>query len=218
VSKYQYLTTFVYKLNNFSRLFRCVVGLSDGAIFYPGKFSIGECYNSYGIPNGSFAKRTTDGAILYPGKFSFGEYYNSYGIPNGHFYCSFAKRTHFFELSEETIQSRWKPDSINVLGCGLVLDPEDKLAIFFTLNGQLRGKLVLEIFRGNKKISCIFSRPHKSNYADRKIPISPEVDELFPTVTTLSIDSSLEANFGDDPAKPFEYDIKNCPGLGLTCI
>jgi hypothetical protein len=30
--------------------------------------------------------------------------------------------------------------------------------------------------------------------------------------------SCIEANFGDDPAKPFEYDIKNCPGLGLDCL
>jgi hypothetical protein len=28
----------------------------------------------------------------------------------------------------------------------------------------------------------------------------------------------FEANFGDYPAKPFEYDIKNCPGLELACI
>jgi hypothetical protein len=32
----------------------------------------------------------------------------------------------------------------NVFGCGLVLDPQDKLAFFFTLNGKLLGKLLLE--------------------------------------------------------------------------
>jgi hypothetical protein len=26
---------------------------------------------------------------------------------------------------------------------------------------------------------------------------------------------SLVANFGDNPAKPFVYDIKMCPGMGL---
>jgi hypothetical protein len=25
---------------------------------------------------------------------------------------------------------------------------------------------------------------------------------------------SVEANFGTDPAKPFEYDIEKCPGMG----
>jgi hypothetical protein len=34
--------------------------------------------------------------------------------------------------------------SINVFGCGLVLDPENKLAIFFTLNGQLLGEFCLD--------------------------------------------------------------------------
>jgi hypothetical protein len=26
---------------------------------------------------------------------------------------------------------------------------------------------------------------------------------------------TLQTNFGDDPAKPFKYDIEKCPGLGL---
>jgi hypothetical protein len=26
---------------------------------------------------------------------------------------------------------------------------------------------------------------------------------------------SVEANFGDNPAKPFEYNIKKCPGMGM---
>jgi hypothetical protein len=25
--------------------------------------------------------------------------------------------------------------------------------------------------------------------------------------------NSIEANFGNDPAKPFSYDIKKCPGM-----
>jgi hypothetical protein len=32
----------------------------------------------------------------------------------------------------------------------------------------------------------------------------------------MSLD--LEANFGDNPTKPFEYDIKKCPGMGLEWI
>jgi hypothetical protein len=34
----------------------------------------------------------------------------------------------------------------------------------------------------------------------------------------LSDFSSIEANFGDDKDKPFHYDIKKCPGMGLDCI
>jgi hypothetical protein len=44
-------------------------------------------------------------------------------------------------------------NGINVLGCGLVLAPNNKLCIFFTLNGTLLGKLMLEVLRINKKKS-----------------------------------------------------------------
>jgi hypothetical protein len=40
------------------------------------------------------------------------------------------------------------------------------------------------------------------------------VDKLVPTVSLWN-DMSVEANFGDNPAKPFEYDIKKCLGMGL---
>jgi hypothetical protein len=29
-------------------------------------------------------------------------------------------------------------------------------------------------------------------------------------------DMPLQTNFGDDPAKPFKYDIEKCPGLGVN--
>jgi hypothetical protein len=50
----------------------------------------------------------------------------------------------------------------------------------------------------------------------KQIPINPSVSRLFPTVRMQ--EWYTEANFGDDPAKPFEYDVKNFPGLGLACI
>jgi hypothetical protein len=37
------------------------------------------------------------------------------------------------------------------------------------------------------------------------MPISPSVDCLYPTLEMRYV--SLEANFGNDPAKPFEYNI-----------
>jgi hypothetical protein len=43
------------------------------------------------------------------------------------------------------------------------------------------------------------------------------VDRLFPTVH-LFANTLLEANFGNDPAKPFKYDIQNCPGLDLPAF
>jgi hypothetical protein len=72
--------------------------------------------------------------------------------PTGSFYrLSLAGEAHRFEFPDGAIQPRLNPD-INVFGCGLVLDPENKVAIFFTVNGILKGELVLEfsgITKGN---------------------------------------------------------------------
>jgi hypothetical protein len=54
--------------------------------------------------------------------------------------------------------------------------------------------------------------------SDCQFPIDPTVDHLVPTVSFWDDDISLEANFGDNPAKSFEYDIKKCPGMGLEWI
>jgi hypothetical protein len=35
---------------------------------------------------------------------------------------------------------------------------------------------------------------------------------LYPTLQMCRV--SLEANFGNDPAKPFAYNIEKCPGMG----
>jgi hypothetical protein len=61
--------------------------------------------------------------------------------------CWLAGKRYRFELPEGAIRPRWERKSINVFGCGLVLDPNDKLAIFFTLNGKLAGKLVPKVLR-----------------------------------------------------------------------
>jgi hypothetical protein len=44
------------------------------------------------------------------------------------------------------------------------------------------------------------------------MPISPSVDFLYPSVEMCCV--SLEVNFGNDPAKPFAYNIEECPGMG----
>jgi hypothetical protein len=101
-------------------------------------------------------------------------------------------------------EPKWKHDG-DVVGCGLVLDPQNKLAIFFTLNGTLMGKFW--DFGMWPEITPL-------QFLDKQTPICPSVDRLFPTVTMWDADMFLEANFGDDPvAKPFEYDIKKCPGM-----
>jgi hypothetical protein len=70
---------------------------------------------------------------------------NSFAIDIGlhHCYgCWLAGEPHVFELPEGAIQPEMKENG-NVYGCGLVLDPDNNLAIFFTLNGKLLGKLIL---------------------------------------------------------------------------
>jgi hypothetical protein len=44
------------------------------------------------------------------------------------------------------------------------------------------------------------------------MPINSTANLLYPTVSMSGYGSVL-ANFGDDPAKPFSYDIKKCPGM-----
>jgi hypothetical protein len=61
--------------------------------------------------------------------------------------------THHFELPEGVIRPRRAPSGINALGCGLVLDPHDKLWIFFTLNGKLMGELALGVLQIRKQKS-----------------------------------------------------------------
>jgi hypothetical protein len=50
------------------------------------------------------------------------------------------------------------------------------------------------------------------NSTGKPISISPSVHHLYPTVT-VGMNTFLEANFGDDPDKPFSFDIAKCPNL-----
>jgi hypothetical protein len=87
-----------------------------------------------------------------------GQNSNSYAIQYSYVSnrCWLAGEEHRFELPEGAIRPEIRGNE-NVYGCGLVLDPDNILAIFFTLNGQLLSELVLEILRiNNERISCIY--------------------------------------------------------------
>jgi hypothetical protein len=75
---------------------------------------------------------------------------NSYTIPTTGYMYEYkfwlGGKIHHFELPKVGILPLMKFDATDVFGCGLILDPEDKLSIFFTVNGQLLGELVLEGF------------------------------------------------------------------------
>jgi hypothetical protein len=50
-------------------------------------------------------------------------------------------------------------------------------------------------------------------FAGKQIPINPGTGNcLIPTVCIWD-DVSMEANFGDDTAKPFKYNVETLPGL-----
>jgi hypothetical protein len=53
-------------------------------------------------------------------------------------------------------------------------------------------------------------------FTGKQIPIKPTVNmnTLYPTVS-LYRTVSVEANFGEDSAKSFRYDINKCPGMNL---
>jgi hypothetical protein len=61
---------------------------------------------------------------------------NSHSYPPGD--CLIAGDIH--QWPEETIIAEWSGQG-DVVGCGILVDPEGKLAIFFTLNGKLIGQL-----------------------------------------------------------------------------
>jgi hypothetical protein len=62
-----------------------------------------------------------------------GNYANSYASSTSNYQYLLAKGYQPFERYRD------------VFGCGLVLDPDNKLVIFFTLNGQLWGKFISDL-------------------------------------------------------------------------
>jgi hypothetical protein len=64
---------------------------------------------------------------------------NSYALEyNFNTLCWIADEIHSFELSDnENVPIYYGPG--DAIGCGLLMNPENRLAIFFTLNGTLFG-------------------------------------------------------------------------------
>jgi hypothetical protein len=91
-----------------------------------------------------------------------------------------------------------------VVGCGVVLNSKNEVSIFFTGNGILMGSF-------SSGIPIVYCFPGK------QIQIKPLTDFVYPMVLMRDFaDMTLKTNFGDDPDKPFKYDIEKCPGLGLN--
>jgi hypothetical protein len=104
----------------------------------------GEIY-SYSNPKKSSKFRTIllglssgnipDGSVV-------GNFPNSYAIPCGYNFCWLSQQTHYFDLPNGAIKPKWNGRG-DVMGCGLLMNPENKLSIFFTGNGILMGQSLL---------------------------------------------------------------------------
>jgi hypothetical protein len=64
---------------------------------------------------------------------------NSYAILDGRNYCWLSSEAHNFEWPNGEIKPAWNGQR-DVIGCGLALNPENKLSIFLTGNGILMGQ------------------------------------------------------------------------------
>jgi hypothetical protein len=89
----------------------------------------------------------------------------------------------------------------------LLLNSATELSIFFTGNGILMGQSPFWLVINNG-----FAKIVKS--AGKPIPIKTTMFLLYPTAS-MRENVSIEANFGDDTAKSFKYDIDKCPGMSM---
>jgi hypothetical protein len=130
---------------------------------------------------------------------------HSYAVPRGSDFCILSHNAYDFELPEGVAKPKWNGLG-DVVGCGIVANSGNCLAIFFTLNGILLGEFMREFGIG------YWEMKKTKKFTGKPIPIAVDVDVLIPTVTIWDV--SLEANFGDNLAnKPFKYDVSTCPGL-----
>jgi hypothetical protein len=70
---------------------------------------------------------------------------NYYTHPSNFNHCWLSGKKHEFEWPNGTPQPKLNAKN-NVVGCGLLLDAQNKLSVFFTENGTFLGKLLLGNF------------------------------------------------------------------------
>jgi hypothetical protein len=70
--------------------------------------------------------------------FTVGDSPNSYAIQDDCDYCWLSGKIHHFDWPNDAIKPEWDGEG-DVVGCGLVLNPGNKLSVFFTGNGILMG-------------------------------------------------------------------------------
>jgi hypothetical protein len=97
-----------------------MIGLSDGL---PADYILDECHLNF--------------------------YYLSYGCDH----CCLSGTKHRFELPNGALKPEWESrrrvSEDEIIGCGILLHSNDKLSIFFTLNGNLMGQFYWELLEVN---------------------------------------------------------------------
>jgi hypothetical protein len=98
-------------------------------------------WNTIGLSDGNNSGR----------RFSLGFTLNSYELSSDCDYCYLAGESHKIEwpngnndADEYSIRGKRK-----TIGCGILLNPVNKLSIFFTFNGVLLGKIAVPVINGN---------------------------------------------------------------------
>jgi hypothetical protein len=77
-----------------------------------------------------------------PDESSIGHYPNSYALWFGNHFLNLSGKAHYFEYSSGAGTRdviTWNKQE-DVIGCGLLMNPKNQLAIFFTVNGMLLGQ------------------------------------------------------------------------------
>lgn len=83
------------------------------------------------------------GGVIHDDAIWVGDCTNSYAISSDDYdECSLEGEKHGLESAAEVDIFMKHKDDGNIYGCGLLLDPDNQLAIFFTLNGILLGEFV----------------------------------------------------------------------------
>jgi hypothetical protein len=87
----------------------------------------------------------SDGTIPHETAIHADDVKNSFAMVNGNDCYWLNGEEHVFEWPIGAIKPEWKKGLGDVVGCGIMVNREDKLSIFFTGNGKLMGEFNVQL-------------------------------------------------------------------------